>query len=836
MPLLSLINSMVVESAHPYTTKDYNPLNPPTYRSLIYSKSISRPGAKGFLLIFDPQTSLWNLDVLQIWDSPAQNVLYFNNTGPSFWPGSDVLALALYAQSLYIAFYGPNQKVAAGVGFWGFKVSVYPFYAGYTAENAPTIFDQNKAGRNGGGLFFNYATLSPVVVQTIFTNGQAGNNGGALYFETSNAGPVIIGLHFENNSAVNRGGAVCATSANYAMNFISSTFTKNVAHIGGAVSISASNGRGLFQNRNEIVIQSVTMTDNSAYTAGAIDIYFDNTVNIINSTFASNYALANGGAISIGDSNYVNMSFVSVTRNTAGRNGGGVYVERSNSLNVNYTKIEGNQCFSNGGGIAMLNDTILTFHSNNTIVSNRAATLGGGIFAQAMDIWDMDSRNELIISSNSAMKGSAVAMSLMKSSNSKTKFLHNITFQNNDARLSGTFYWLYDSTMSQPPLGLNSSSMTWVDNFSPVGHKYATQAIHVELPSVYHVDVYDQFLTPALIIEMKDYYGNRIVSDNTTISAASLASNSVNCFGLPGSIIGSLFENAFQGKVTFPEIKAFCHPAGNISVNFEAQIVDAVLFELNVPLKSYYPSSLSLFQFRDCRAGEILLNGNCELCLNSYRLTFDPSVLVCTRCPSEATSCEGSSITLQPGYWRKNSLSESILPCPFGSNACIGGSGTSNELCNTGYTGPLCAVCEDEYYPVSSSLTCEKCNASSIMAPTFLAFVLIFLFVTVFMGVLYYLNQIKAVGDKSESEGECERKSEDSKNLEAISEDSERKERKETERTYTSRVVDLMNSIKDRIVPFFPKIKIIIATFQIVSSSASSFNATYPASFTLIIL
>jgi hypothetical protein len=54
-----------------------------------------------------------------------------------------------------------------------------------------------------------------------------------------------------------------------------------------------------------------------------------------------------------------------------------------------------------------------------------------------------------------------------------------------------------------------------------------------------------------------------------------------------------------------------------------------------------------------------------------------------------------------------------ITACPYGSIACLGGKMTGGESCADGYTGPLCAVCDDGYYFQSSGESqCVICPTS----------------------------------------------------------------------------------------------------------------------------
>jgi hypothetical protein len=97
----------------------------------------------------------------------------------------------------------------------------------------------------------------------------------------------------------------------------------------------------------------------------------------------------------------------------------------------------------------------------------------GAIASFTSPLWSLTTNNSLYIINNTAYLGSALFFqSVIVSSND---YLHNIYFTNNSAILGGTIYWLYDKTMSHPPNGLSSPSISWSNNLAKYGHKTATQ-------------------------------------------------------------------------------------------------------------------------------------------------------------------------------------------------------------------------------------------------------------------------------------------------------------------------------------------------------------------------
>ena len=125
------------------------------------------------------------------------------------------------------------------------------------------------------------------------------------------------------------------------------------------------------------------------------------------------------------------------------------------------------------------------------------------------------------------------------------------------------------------------------------------------------------------------------------------------------------------------------------------------------------------FDFRASRRGEYYEDRICNPCGEGTFSFTDPAGLalseitkteVCQACPPEAVSCYEDTITLKPGYWRSGNDSTNILECPWDAESCLGGQSSGDASCGSGYHGPLCAICDDEYHYVSSSRTCEPCD------------------------------------------------------------------------------------------------------------------------------
>ncbi|GMI11479.1 hypothetical protein TrLO_g5191 [Triparma laevis f. longispina] len=89
------------------------------------------------------------------------------------------------------------------------------------------------------------------------------------------------------------------------------------------------------------------------------------------------------------------------------------------------------------------------------------------------------------------------------------------------------------------------------------------------------------------------------------------------------------------------------------------------------------------------------------------------SVLVPPGVSQDTPGMTLKTLDLKPGYWRTSVNSTEIIPC-LNSKHCMGGPNIT-DLCNEGYTGPLCAVCDKNYAGTGSgkTLTCNVCSGDA---------------------------------------------------------------------------------------------------------------------------
>lgn len=86
----------------------------------------------------------------------------------------------------------------------------------------------------------------------------------------------------------------------------------------------------------------------------------------------------------------------------------------------------------------------------------------------------------------------------------------------------------------------------------------------------------------------------------------------------------------------------------------------------------------------------------------------NPSDISCSPCPSGLECPHGQEIRVKQGYWRASDSDMYAIPCA----KSIGGPTYGDRLCETGYMGPICAVCQEGYGFLNGN--CVKCQQPSL--------------------------------------------------------------------------------------------------------------------------
>ncbi|CAM9462638.1 unnamed protein product [Scytosiphon promiscuus] len=204
---------------------------------------------------------------------------------------------------------------------------------------------------------------------------------------------------------------------------------------------------------------------------------------------------------------------------------------------------------------------------------------------------------------------------------------------------------------------------------------------------------------------------------------------------------------------------------------------------------------------------EVSLDGtsleiSCNPCLENFYKPDEGSD-PCLACTDGLVSEAGAVVcTLEPGFWRTSNTSDTVYECP-NEDACVGGA-TVETYCEDGFKGPLCAVCENDYYPSGSyeCLECSEGNAASAM-------IAIILFLVALAAFLVVLSKASSTVE------EKAREHDDQANDDATA-------------SLGSQVFKFIKQWKDTLMV---RLKIIVAHFQIVTTFPMVLDVQWPEAF-----
>lgn len=610
-----------------------------------------------------------------------------------------------------------------------------------------------------------------------FVNNRANGNGGAISTLFSNAHIDCESCLFQNNSALSRGGAWAISSGNVAFQSRSGESTAAV-RISNSIFASnhASNDGGAIHVNiyNFISIANTTIVGGYSQEGEGGGVYLSdrNELSVDSSVIKYNRVMGgNGGGIYLLVGNTLSMSDSEISYNAASEQGGGLTVESSNVYVIKDTVIFGNVAGVCGGGVADL--LINQFTYENLVVRDNAATVGGGqcfattykgtmlsnvVFQQntalafggaialvgavaPVQMAGSGGPLDLIIRGNAAPRGSAIFLGRVENF-----AMYNVLVTANYASIGGTVFWVYQSVPEPQMISVvNSPSAVFQSNTAGYGAVIGTQAVALSGPVNMTVTSYQEVFA-RIAFNLYDVYEQRIPNEDMYASMSILSSQ---CGGLIPieTYIGSdngLFDS--QGQISFPGLRMDCAPQGKIESKFTAMFPESLVpteVATLVRIEDFSIHTNLSFHYRACTPGEVIQQERyCYACEEgTYVLgnsNNNSTSQTCSSCRgvSGIRSCRRNEIELEQGYWRWDANTQAVLTCRYASSSCVGGLGTGDGVCATGYEGPLCAVCSQGYFQVDGG--CEICSSSNqITGGVVLLIVLLFM---ALLGVALYLN------------------------------------------------------------------------------------------------
>jgi hypothetical protein len=211
-------------------------------------------------------------------------------------------------------------------------------------------------------------------------------------------------------------------------------------------------------------------------------------------------------------------------------------------------------------------------------------------------------------------------------------------------------------------------------------------------------------------------------------------------------------------------------------------------------------------------------------------------------------SCYKNQLVLNSGYWRRYADNEAVLSCPL-QDACVGGNMTGEALCAAGYSGQLCAVCDNGYY--LDDAKCVKCASGGFFSPVLvvlLTFLSLLSLILVVVAVVYFVylrsppNEQSSTLSEADSEDIEEAETNNNKKKEADNQTSTKLAIATTTiifgyemQSNNQRLVDFLVQVESKYYAFraqykkfITQVKVIMSTYQVTIAASSVLSVSMP--------
>lgn len=480
---------------------------------------------------------------------------------------------------------------------------------------------------------------------------------------------------------------------------------------------------------SSIVVSNLFFRNNwASFVNGSVfSVSFLKTFEVINVYFSNQRTLLDGSSIFATEVERILIKNGSFVRSSAW-NGGAASFSKCNSVIVVNSLFSLTSASNIGGSIVF--DQVSDIHIyNSEFLKNSAVSFGGAIAISGSTLSNISHNDFLNCSSK---YGSSIVLDKVYD-----VMIFENNFRNNSATCCGSIYWL---TASMNPPVISNTSNAFDGNIASVyGADIATNVFRIKFsPDYIYVTDYLSGTFPIyLTLSVVDFYDQIIRDESNNIVQAWTYSEKAKCDSNLPRLFGDSTGILQKGVVDFHHLGASCYPGGSANITFSVYLSQlSALFPVyddvygsslwNNPNFRFLQSNDLRVKFRRCVRGEIfdldtVLKSTCSVCVGSFSLNDNNDVFAtsCITCPSLARSCSGAEVILSPGTWRFGPGSYDIFHCPY-SDSCKGGNLTGNELCNVGYSGPMCGICSPGYY-LSSGTTCTLCTTSGQLSSSQLA-------------------------------------------------------------------------------------------------------------------
>ena len=329
---------------------------------------------------------------------------------------------------------------------------------------------------------------------------------------------------------------------------------------------------------------------------------------------------------------------------------------------------------------------------------------------------------------------------------------------------------------------------------------------------------------PAIKVLALDYYNQTMsinLSSTIAISIPVTQGNNTKssiCGGRNPYVSGDTIDGTYDSSCdcfVLSSVQVFCSVGYNLTVDLTT--TGGKLISANADGLQMYSPTLSTsmeLRYRNCRRGEFQEEGQCLQCISGTYSLEDrvDSSLECKICSSEdgISECYGDQVILDEGFWRRFSTNAAVLECRDGWPGCEGGNLTGDASCKTGYTGPLCSICANEYF--NNGDECQSCDDTT--PSTRVILYMLILFILSIVGARHvYINYVLIPRLQRQYLGND-------------------KDKEEKEKDGGGLTGILSRKTKQSLVV---KLKILVSTYQIVAETSTTLQTSTQAPFTGLI-
>ena len=519
---------------------------------------------------------------------------------------------------------------------------------------------KNQSSSTWAAFINAYSNSSVKIDNSSFISGKSSESAGSLYLHSGSLS--ITSSTFTSNSASNLGGSI----------YLKNSFTEIFSCI--FEQNSAINGTDIYLESSTIYISDTKFSSftskfsqDSVYSllfiSSKVEIDFcyftQSTINV------SSLCCKDCETLIIQDSNFYHVSSSENSAlTTVGKTMfGKVQIVRSSFIE--------NTSWNKGGAVYVKNMELDIF---DCFFDKNFALRGGAVFYESpdCDYCDFLVQGENIFYSNKAkLNGGCIAWS-----DTKPIIENSTKFENNSA--------IYGPIKSSIPAFLQPTTSRYLLN----------QTGDYE---IFDVPPGQEF-SSNLKINLLDTYGETVTTDNTSQLKLEVIQSS-SFFSLSGS-------TQFQSSSGRFDLTGFYIVGPPDSVQYMRAYCDSIPEKKVKNDENVYKNDLIIkVNLRKCLNGEQIGTDSCKVCEEGKYLI--EAAGKCKNCPVGGICPGGDKIYVKSGYYRSHFLSEIVYSCDL-SLACFGNNQDYVTICEKGYSGIKCGVC-DSGYSKSTNYRCNKC-------------------------------------------------------------------------------------------------------------------------------